>query len=45
MVFLKTLLLPLAFVAATAVGNGWLWVDGKRIYSATGLAMRLVPGE
>ena len=30
---------------ALAVGDGWLWVDGKRIYSATGLAMRLVPGE
>ncbi len=28
-----------------AVGDGWLWVDGKRIYGASGLAMRLVPGE
>ncbi len=27
-----------------AVANAWLWVDGKRIYSATGLGMRIVEG-
>jgi 3-hydroxymyristoyl/3-hydroxydecanoyl-(acyl carrier protein) dehydratase/1-acyl-sn-glycerol-3-phosphate acyltransferase len=27
------------------VGNAWLWVDGKRIYSATGLGVRAVAGE
>ena len=26
------------------VGDGWLWVDGTRVYQATGLAMRIVPG-
>lgn len=29
---------------AYAVGDAWLWVDGRRIYAATGLAMRIVPG-
>jgi acyl transferase domain-containing protein/3-hydroxymyristoyl/3-hydroxydecanoyl-(acyl carrier protein) dehydratase len=30
---------------AYAVADGWLWVDGLRIYSAQGLAMRIVEGE
>ena len=28
-----------------AIANGSLWCDGKRIYSANGLAMRIVAGE
>jgi hypothetical protein len=28
----------------TAVADGWLWVDGVRIYAAAGLAMRVTPG-
>ena len=28
-----------------AVAEGWLWADGKRIYHAPRLAMRVVPGE
>jgi acyl transferase domain-containing protein len=27
-----------------ATADGWLWVDGRRIYQVTGLGMRLVPG-
>ena len=27
-----------------ATANGWLWVDGQRIYQVTGLGMRVVPG-
>ncbi len=30
---------------AYAVAQGWLWVDGVRVYHATDLAMRIVPGE
>jgi acyl transferase domain-containing protein/3-hydroxymyristoyl/3-hydroxydecanoyl-(acyl carrier protein) dehydratase/1-acyl-sn-glycerol-3-phosphate acyltransferase len=30
---------------ARAVAEAWLWVDGMRIYGATGLGMRIVPGE
>jgi 3-hydroxymyristoyl/3-hydroxydecanoyl-(acyl carrier protein) dehydratase len=29
---------------AYAVAQGWLWVDGVRVYHATDLAMRIVPG-
>ncbi|HEX5760026.1 MAG TPA: 1-acyl-sn-glycerol-3-phosphate acyltransferase, partial [Thermoanaerobaculia bacterium] len=29
---------------AYAVADAWLWVDGRRIYAATGLGMRIVPG-
>ena len=28
-----------------AVAEASLWIDGKRIYDATGLAMRIVPGD
>lgn len=28
-----------------AIADGWLWVDGRRIYHVTGLGMRVVPGE
>lgn len=28
-----------------AVAKGWLWIDGRRIYSAENLAMRVVSGE
>jgi 3-hydroxymyristoyl/3-hydroxydecanoyl-(acyl carrier protein) dehydratase/3-oxoacyl-(acyl-carrier-protein) synthase/malonyl CoA-acyl carrier protein transacylase len=28
-----------------AVADGWLWVDGLRIYHVTGLGMRAVPGD
>jgi 3-hydroxymyristoyl/3-hydroxydecanoyl-(acyl carrier protein) dehydratase len=28
-----------------AIADGWLWVDGRRIYHVSGLAMRVVPGE
>ena len=28
-----------------ALADAWLWVDGKRIYSATNLGMRIVAGE
>ncbi|MBI3270542.1 MAG: polyketide synthase dehydratase domain-containing protein [Planctomycetes bacterium] len=28
-----------------AVADGWLWVDGKRIYSAKGMTIRIVAGE
>jgi len=28
-----------------AVADGWLWVDGLRIYQVTGLGMRVVPGD
>jgi 3-oxoacyl-(acyl-carrier-protein) synthase/3-hydroxymyristoyl/3-hydroxydecanoyl-(acyl carrier protein) dehydratase/1-acyl-sn-glycerol-3-phosphate acyltransferase len=27
-----------------AIANGWLWVDGKRIYSTNNMGMRIVPG-
>ncbi len=27
-----------------AIGTGWLWVDGLRIYQVRGLGMRVVPG-
>lgn len=27
-----------------ATADGWLWVDGQRIYQATGLALEIVPG-
>ena len=27
-----------------ATADGWLWVDGQRIYHVTGLGMRVVPG-
>jgi 3-hydroxymyristoyl/3-hydroxydecanoyl-(acyl carrier protein) dehydratase len=27
-----------------AVADGWLWVDGRRIYHVAGLGMRVVPG-
>jgi hypothetical protein len=27
------------------VADGWLWVDGRRIYHVTGLAMRVLPGR
>ena len=27
-----------------ALADAWLWIDGKRIYSATGLGMRIVEG-
>ena len=27
-----------------AIGTGWLWVDGLRIYQVHGLGMRVVPG-
>ncbi len=30
---------------AFAIGEAYLWVDGKRIYSATGLGMRIVAGN
>ena len=29
---------------AYALAQGWLWVDGVRVYHATDLAMRIVPG-
>ena len=28
-----------------AIADGWLWVDGRRIYHATGLGMRVVPEQ
>jgi 3-hydroxymyristoyl/3-hydroxydecanoyl-(acyl carrier protein) dehydratase len=28
-----------------AIADGWLWVDGLRIYQVTGLGMRVVPGD
>jgi 3-hydroxymyristoyl/3-hydroxydecanoyl-(acyl carrier protein) dehydratase len=28
-----------------ALADGWLWVDGLRIYQVTGLGMRVVPGD
>jgi len=28
-----------------ALADGWLWVDGLRIYHVTGLGMRVVPGK
>ena len=28
-----------------AIGAGWLWVDGLRIYQVHGLGMRVVPGQ
>jgi 3-hydroxymyristoyl/3-hydroxydecanoyl-(acyl carrier protein) dehydratase len=28
-----------------AVANGWLWVDGIRVYHAVDLGMRMVPGK
>jgi 3-hydroxymyristoyl/3-hydroxydecanoyl-(acyl carrier protein) dehydratase len=28
-----------------ALADGWLWVDGLRIYHVTGLGMRVVPGD
>lgn len=28
-----------------AIAEGWLWVDGKRIYQAPKLGMRVLPGE
>ncbi len=28
-----------------AVADGWLWVDGVRIYHVAGLGMRVVPGD
>ncbi|HZM77667.1 MAG TPA: hypothetical protein VFC19_18275, partial [Candidatus Limnocylindrales bacterium] len=28
-----------------ATANGWLWVDGRRIYHVSGLGMRVVPGD
>ncbi|MEB3222562.1 MAG: beta-ketoacyl synthase N-terminal-like domain-containing protein [Candidatus Sericytochromatia bacterium] len=30
---------------ARAVAEAWLWVDGMRIYGATGLGMRIVAGD
>ncbi|MDP1569498.1 MAG: beta-ketoacyl synthase N-terminal-like domain-containing protein [Vicinamibacterales bacterium] len=30
---------------AYAVANGWLWVDGLRVYSVEDMAMRIVDGE
>ncbi len=28
-----------------AIADGWLWVDGRRIYHVSDLGMRLVPGR
>jgi acyl transferase domain-containing protein/3-hydroxymyristoyl/3-hydroxydecanoyl-(acyl carrier protein) dehydratase len=28
-----------------AIADGWLWVDGRRIYHVAGLGMRVVPGD
>jgi 3-hydroxymyristoyl/3-hydroxydecanoyl-(acyl carrier protein) dehydratase len=28
-----------------AIADGWLWVDGLRIYHVTGLGMRVIPGD
>ena len=28
-----------------ALADGWLWVDGRRIYHVAGLGMRVVPGD
>jgi len=28
-----------------AIADGWLWVDGRRIYGVSGLGMRVVPGR
>jgi 3-hydroxymyristoyl/3-hydroxydecanoyl-(acyl carrier protein) dehydratase len=28
-----------------ALADGWLWVDGRRIYQVVGLGIRVVPGE
>jgi 3-hydroxymyristoyl/3-hydroxydecanoyl-(acyl carrier protein) dehydratase len=28
-----------------AIADGWLWVDGRRIYHVAGLGMRVVSGE
>jgi 3-hydroxymyristoyl/3-hydroxydecanoyl-(acyl carrier protein) dehydratase/malonyl CoA-acyl carrier protein transacylase len=28
-----------------ALADGWLWVDGRRIYHVVGLGMRVVPGD
>ena len=28
-----------------ALADGWLWVDGRRIYRVAGLGMRVVPGD
>jgi hypothetical protein len=27
-----------------ALADGWLWVDGRRIYHVTGLGARVIPG-
>jgi 3-hydroxymyristoyl/3-hydroxydecanoyl-(acyl carrier protein) dehydratase len=28
-----------------ALADGWLWVDGRRIYHVAGLGIRVVPGD
>jgi acyl transferase domain-containing protein/3-hydroxymyristoyl/3-hydroxydecanoyl-(acyl carrier protein) dehydratase len=28
-----------------AIADGWLWVDGRRIYQVAGLGMRVIPGD
>ncbi|HEY5018501.1 MAG TPA: hypothetical protein VII59_17160, partial [Streptosporangiaceae bacterium] len=28
-----------------ALADGWLWIDGRRIYHVAGLGMRVVPGD